>query len=125
MTPFSGWSVSALNVAAVEGGRVYNLGLHWKAMPAYEKLGGGIRQRAQLAGLDRYFTGKSCPVGHVCDRRVSNHKCVECYPKLEAEFGSVLRMPVTSVILREGPVRPVMFASDGYVMGHVSSAMAL
>lgn len=45
----------------------------------YEKLGGGVRQRAQLAGLDRYFTGKACPRGHVCDRRVGDYCCVECY----------------------------------------------
>jgi 5-methylcytosine-specific restriction endonuclease McrA len=36
------------------------------------------RADAKTAGLKRYFTGESCSSGHVAERRVSDHGCVEC-----------------------------------------------
>ena len=33
---------------------------------------------AKARGLGRYFTGKPCKRGHVCDRYVSSYHCVEC-----------------------------------------------
>jgi hypothetical protein len=33
---------------------------------------------AREAGLKRYFTGKPCVHGHVCERLVSGGQCVEC-----------------------------------------------
>lgn len=36
------------------------------------------RKAAIDAGSSRYFTGKPCPHGHVCERIVSSRKCVEC-----------------------------------------------
>lgn len=36
------------------------------------------RPEALLRGLPRYFTGKPCPRGHVCERQVSGRVCVEC-----------------------------------------------
>lgn len=36
------------------------------------------RNEAKLKGLSRYFTGKPCPKGHVCDRWVSSKTCVMC-----------------------------------------------
>jgi len=35
-------------------------------------------EEAKAAGLKRYFTGKSCPKGHVAERRVNGKACVEC-----------------------------------------------
>ena len=35
-------------------------------------------QEARAKGLKRYFTGKPCPKGHVCDRMVTNTDCVDC-----------------------------------------------
>jgi 5-methylcytosine-specific restriction endonuclease McrA len=36
------------------------------------------RVDARSAGLKRYFTGEKCHQGHVAERRVSDHGCVEC-----------------------------------------------
>ena len=36
------------------------------------------RAEAKAEGLNRYFTGKPCKRGHVCERTVSDRKCVEC-----------------------------------------------
>ena len=36
------------------------------------------RKEAEMLGLDRYFTGKPCNRGHVCERYVSGH-CIECH----------------------------------------------
>lgn len=36
------------------------------------------KRRARLAGQTRYFTGKPCVRGHICERWVSG-KCVECH----------------------------------------------
>jgi hypothetical protein len=36
------------------------------------------RQEALEQGLTRYFTGKPCKHGHVCERNVSNKSCHEC-----------------------------------------------
>jgi hypothetical protein len=36
------------------------------------------RKEALARGLKRYFTGKSCPAGHVCERIVSCFACVRC-----------------------------------------------
>lgn len=36
------------------------------------------RDAARAAGLGHYFTGMPCNSGHICNRRVSNGKCVEC-----------------------------------------------
>lgn len=33
---------------------------------------------ARAQGLTRYFTGKPCKYGHVCERRVSDRVCIEC-----------------------------------------------
>ena len=36
------------------------------------------RKEAIAQGLRRYFTGKPCPHGHVCERFVASHNCVMC-----------------------------------------------
>lgn len=36
------------------------------------------RAEAKAAGLTRYFTGKPCPHGHICERWTSATGCVEC-----------------------------------------------
>lgn len=36
------------------------------------------REEAKAQGLTRYFTGKPCKHGHVCERNVGDWKCVEC-----------------------------------------------
>jgi 5-methylcytosine-specific restriction endonuclease McrA len=36
------------------------------------------RSQAKAAGLKRYFTGKPCQAGHVCERFVNKSACVEC-----------------------------------------------
>lgn len=35
-------------------------------------------KEAKRKGLSKYFTGKPCPKGHICPRRVSNNSCCEC-----------------------------------------------
>ena len=37
-----------------------------------------LREEARRQGLKRYFTGKPCKHGHVCERIVSDGSCVEC-----------------------------------------------
>jgi hypothetical protein len=41
------------------------------------------RKEAIESGLQRYFTGKSCKQGHICERRVSSCECLECHPEIE------------------------------------------
>jgi hypothetical protein len=36
------------------------------------------RAEAKALGLKRYFTGVPCPHGHVCQRLVSEAKCIDC-----------------------------------------------
>lgn len=36
------------------------------------------RQEANNKGLTRYFTGKDCKHGHICQRKVNSGVCVEC-----------------------------------------------
>lgn len=36
------------------------------------------RAEAKKAGLVRYFTGRACKKGHVCERKVNFGGCVEC-----------------------------------------------
>ena len=36
------------------------------------------RDEALAAGLNRYFTGKPCPSGHISERRVRGYYCIEC-----------------------------------------------
>jgi len=36
------------------------------------------RKEAKALGLTRYYTGKPCLKGHVCERRLCNGNCVEC-----------------------------------------------
>jgi hypothetical protein len=36
------------------------------------------RATAKAAGLKRYFTGKPCSRGHVCERRISTCQCISC-----------------------------------------------
>lgn len=36
------------------------------------------RKQAKELGLKKYFTGKPCKRGHVCERRLPNNCCVEC-----------------------------------------------
>jgi hypothetical protein len=37
-----------------------------------------LRYAAIIAGSKRYFTGKPCKRGHVSERLVINHRCVQC-----------------------------------------------
>lgn len=39
----------------------------------------GARATAKSFGLKRYFSGRPCPRGHVCMRRVKDWECVECH----------------------------------------------
>lgn len=36
------------------------------------------RAEAKARGLKRYFTGKLCCNGHLCERRVDNWNCLQC-----------------------------------------------
>lgn len=53
------------------------------------------RGEAQRRGLRRYFTGKPCQHGHVCERYVKRQWCVECAavglkpePKASAKYST-------------------------------------
>ena len=41
------------------------------------------RAEAIARGLTRYFTGEPCKRGHIAERRVSTHVCVECSKVLQ------------------------------------------
>lgn len=36
------------------------------------------RKEAKKSGLNRYFTGRPCPAGHITERVVNNGECVKC-----------------------------------------------
>jgi hypothetical protein len=42
------------------------------------------RKEAKALGLTRYFTGKPCKRGHVCERYMGNSTCAECHRELIA-----------------------------------------
>lgn len=44
------------------------------------------RKEAKAQGLVRYFTGKPCRRGHVCERLVSHSACIECKQKFHKEY---------------------------------------
>jgi hypothetical protein len=44
------------------------------------------RAEAKARGLKRYFTGKPCKRGHVCERIISNRRCVECLRILRRQW---------------------------------------
>lgn len=37
------------------------------------------RSQAASLGWERYFNGKPCPKGHVCERQTTNGCCIECH----------------------------------------------
>lgn len=43
------------------------------------------RREAKELGLKRYFTGKPCKYGHVCEQYCSNYYCVDCSDELYAK----------------------------------------
>lgn len=49
---------------------------------------------ARAAGLHRYFTGQPCKHGHIAERLVSNHTCLECVRLLNTN-GGVRKRPWT------------------------------
>lgn len=49
------------------------------------------RSNAKAAGLTRYFTGRPCPYGHICERLVSNYWCIECKYAKDAKGGGAER----------------------------------
>jgi hypothetical protein len=44
------------------------------------------RKEAREKCLKRYFTGKSCPGGHISERLVSNAACCACLRNLSAAY---------------------------------------
>jgi hypothetical protein len=36
------------------------------------------RDEAKTLGIARFFNGKPCPAGHICERYVCNQRCCEC-----------------------------------------------
>jgi hypothetical protein len=45
-----------------------------------------LRAEAKSFGLTRYFTGKPCKHGHVCERYTSDGICVECKAQRQIEW---------------------------------------
>ena len=46
----------------------------------------GARYEARKHGHKRYFTGKPCRNGHICERITSNTRCVECNTIIAKQF---------------------------------------
>ena len=44
------------------------------------------RKYAKSAGIKRYYTGKPCNYGHVCERMVSTRACVDCLSNRSKEW---------------------------------------
>jgi len=44
------------------------------------------RAEAKERGLKRYFTGKPCKHGHICERNISNSGCVECKKLIQKKY---------------------------------------
>lgn len=51
-----------------------------------------LRDEAKAQGLTRYFNGKPCKHGHVSERLVSNHRCVECQTLQGSEWKKAHRV---------------------------------
>lgn len=58
--------------------------------------------QAQLQGLARYFTGKSCIYGHVAERFVCNCQCIECH-RIKNRKDWLRRGPVVNARRRKQP----------------------
>jgi 5-methylcytosine-specific restriction endonuclease McrA len=46
------------------------------------------RKEAQSSGLKRYFTGKPCKHGHVCERYARGKECVKCAAENRLKWGA-------------------------------------
>lgn len=49
------------------------------------------KNEAQKRGLKRYFTGRPCPRGHVCERNIASRGCVQCAQSATREWRSGAR----------------------------------
>lgn len=41
------------------------------------------RKDARALGLNRFFTGRPCKRGHICERKVTSQNCIECHNAAE------------------------------------------
>jgi len=55
-----------------------------------------LRKEAELKGLTRYFTGKSCKYGHISERHTRNGQCLECHKKRKKIYRKTERAIETS-----------------------------
>jgi hypothetical protein len=51
------------------------------------------RKAALALGLNRYFTGKPCPAGHIAEKRVSDYGCMACARTKTRAWNEKLRAP--------------------------------
>ena len=54
------------------------------------------RAQAKALGVNRYYTGKPCKNGHLCERRTSSRHCVKCFrvAKKRCDDARFVRNPV-------------------------------
>lgn len=50
------------------------------------------------SGLKRYFTGEPCPHGHVCERRTSDQRCIQCSRDNRTAWGKKNREKVNAYL---------------------------
>lgn len=70
------------------------------------------RSEAKAAGLTRYFTGRACRQGHLCQRMVSNSDCVDCMRERAARaYGDEARAKSRERMSRLSRANPEKFAA--------------
>ena len=68
-------------------------------MPEFQII---TRDAAQALNLKRYFTGRPCRRGHICERYVSVGTCVMCVNKNTPRLSSRHFMPARPIFFRHG-----------------------
>lgn len=63
-------------------------------------------KRAKYEKRTRYFTGKPCKQGHICERYVSNSGCVQCVNKYATDVH-----PMSSQLV---PLKPHLWVVKGF-----------
>jgi hypothetical protein len=68
----------------------------------------GPRYEARQKGLKRYFTGEPCENGHVCERMVSNCRCLQCNAEIVRAYDCEKKRAYVNKSRRINPERTLI-----------------
>src|SRR5215472_2579692 len=75
------------------------------------------RHEAKAQGLTRYFSGETCPQGHIAERFVTSYACVECTIARAEDRRSGIRAPKRAVAPKPQQPDRVISRKDAIAQG--------